>query len=493
MGNEARWHWLKHFCVVVAIHKHKQVEDESLLHLLTFQFIVRLASESHLDYFRERILAPIRRVLHDEHVDYVLRVKGVSVDCDDFRFTVQVDERLLPTEIVDGDNESLKKFFERPLPASVAVVGYQLEGLRSRNKAAAEILSSQFRRVMSIAEVVLPAGQRFETLTELFMGNLAKITDGSALEACCQGYSKSVGELVKLDQPHHDGDELEREARFLALLAYYVVGFVVGEVAQRLHHLKHLKHFHGRRANALFAWAAIEDPVAEVRSAAVECIGEDATGDLVEVLLKASRDTEACVRRAAIPVLGCYGGPGVANRLVEILDHDLDGDSRRFAREAAKKLASGPASNERKIQASRVLIVDDEPFVVPPLVDALEHLGAEVRATANVDSLREVLSGWIPELIIVDPLAPHRAADRGNWDDGEALVRELRSWLSLSSRYVPLIVATALNEGQVIAKFGATRPIYLRKPATEDTFISVSLAALQFVPARETQVPAAGS
>jgi CheY-like chemotaxis protein len=54
----------------------------------------------------------------------------------------------------------------------------------------------------------------------------------------------------------------------------------------------------------------------------------------------------------------------------------------------------------------RVLVVDDEPLLRELVADVLRESGFEVRSAANGIQALDLLSGWVPEAIVLDLMMP---------------------------------------------------------------------------------------
>jgi DNA-binding response OmpR family regulator len=88
----------------------------------------------------------------------------------------------------------------------------------------------------------------------------------------------------------------------------------------------------------------------------------------------------------------------------------------------------------QRVQAPRILIVDDDPNLLILLADQLRADGFET-ATARdgVEALRRLEAGW-PDLLIIDMMMPRM--------DGLSLAREIKSRADL-----PVIVLSAIDAG----------------------------------------------
>src|SRR5580765_4435473 len=85
-------------------------------------------------------------------------------------------------------------------------------------------------------------------------------------------------------------------------------------------------------------------------------------------------------------------------------------------------------------EASRVLVVDDEPQITRVLRTVLSSHGYQVRTAAEGESALTNFKDWSPELVITDLYMPHM--------DGVELCRRIRE----VSTTVPIIVLSVKGE-----------------------------------------------
>jgi CheY-like chemotaxis protein len=84
--------------------------------------------------------------------------------------------------------------------------------------------------------------------------------------------------------------------------------------------------------------------------------------------------------------------------------------------------------------AMRILVVDDDFNTREILAGALELFGAEVRNAASVADAREVLAGWLPDVIISDLAMPV--------EDGYDLIRFVRAMPRAQGGLLPALALT---------------------------------------------------
>jgi len=104
---------------------------------------------------------------------------------------------------------------------------------------------------------------------------------------------------------------------------------------------------------------------------------------------------------------------------------------------------------------TRVLVADDDPFVLDVVADALSHRGAEVVRAADGGELIERLALHGPfDLIVTDVSMP--------WMNGLQAIRSTR----LAGIDAPVIVMSALADPRIPSQVRAlgTKAVLLRKP-----------------------------
>ena len=104
-------------------------------------------------------------------------------------------------------------------------------------------------------------------------------------------------------------------------------------------------------------------------------------------------------------------------------------DERRHPAEATDR-----ASQLTALQDVRVLVVDDDPDSNEAVRVVLDHCGAEVRVAGSAKQALEILSRWVPDVLITDIGMPG--------EDGYALVERMRA-LEGRAATLPAIALTA--------------------------------------------------
>jgi two-component system KDP operon response regulator KdpE len=124
---------------------------------------------------------------------------------------------------------------------------------------------------------------------------------------------------------------------------------------------------------------------------------------------------------------------------------------------------------EAAAEASRVLVVDDEPQITRVLRTVLMSQGYQVRTAAEGESALTNFKEWNPELVITDLFMPHM--------DGVELCRRIRA---LSS--VPIIVLSVKGEERTkVEALDSGADDYVTKPFGIDELMARVRAALRRV------------
>ena len=128
----------------------------------------------------------------------------------------------------------------------------------------------------------------------------------------------------------------------------------------------------------------------------------------------------------------------------------------------------------------RVMIVDDDPFMVRVVKTLLEALGVrESFAVEDQASLLRELQFWQPDILIVDQMMKPLT--------GLEIIKGIRQQLDDRRRFLPIILLTGYSHQQVVlqARFQAGADAVLAKPISAqrlyDCFVSISESDRCFV------------
>lgn len=472
MDSTSRWHWLKHWCILRADPRHEELKDEEPAILqLTYQLTIRLPNHRYLAPFWDRVIEPIREVLEEQGVDSIMRQKHLAVGHRYFERNVLLCNDTLP------DGTGLEECMgDLLMPGaflfSDAIVR-RLNTLRSKNTVVADMLQRQCRRLTDAASPLSDVATQIKEALDQYLGVLATADNLSVIEDAHDRFG-DIGRKILKETSYQESMSAGTEREWLKLsdLGWRLMGFVLGNEVERQRHLTHILWWLDTEANELSGWIAVKDASASLRKLAVRFLGKKGTPEFCHVVLEATRDTDAEVRVEAVNALRRFPGPRAYERLGQILGADIDGEVRRTAEEVKRESTNPPDTAYQKFTGRKVLLMDDERYVVPPLIDALVKQEIEVHVVTNATELQHILQDWTPDVVVCELLEvnPGSLLSRLGVDDppGLYLARLVREKLGPD---VPIITTSIINPEEIAAQLANIRSVYVRKPTTPETFV----------------------
>jgi len=180
-------------------------------------------------------------------------------------------------------------------------------------------------------------------------------------------------------------------------------------------------------------------------------------------------------------------GLSTAYSIVKSHDGFIDVDSEQgggttfrvylpMAEETAERRAVGEGGELREGRGERVLVVDDEEFILDTAQETLEAVGYRTLTAAGAEEALEIVQNRGPELdaVITDLRMPHM--------DGFELIRALRAEFP----DLPILAASGLADGRTDEAVEAGAQTFLAKPFTAEKL----QAALQDVLPTPDEAPA---
>ena len=477
MDRTSRWHWLKHWCILRADPYYEELKHEKPPILqLTYQFFIRLPSHQYLIPFWDRLMRPIRDVIEEQGVDAILRQKHLAIGCGSFKSTVLLCNDLLP------DGTRLEECLDNSLMPGASllsdVVAAYLDKLRSRNSAAATMLQRQCRWLANAASLSPDISNKVGSALEQYLSALTASDSLSAIEDLHERF-KDIGREI-LKESEDRGDilaDVEKEWLKLSDLGRRLMILVIGDESDRRAQLWHIFSGFESESNDLLAQVATKDPSASVRGLALALLAKKGTPEFCKVVLDATEDKVAEVRVEAVKALRHFPGPRIYERLGQILGADVDGEVRRAAETVRQEFMVPPDTMYQKYPGRKVLLIDDERYVVPPLVDALERRDIEVRVVIRASELLQVLESWKPDVVVCElvDVDPGTMLWRSKADDlpGLYLARLVREKLGSN---VHIITTSTINPEDIGSQLASVRSVYVRKPTTVETFVNTILS-----------------
>jgi nucleoside phosphorylase/DNA-binding NarL/FixJ family response regulator len=473
LDETSRWHWVKHWCIVRANPEHLVSEDKpwpSLL--LTYDFIVRLPSHRYKTLFLDRILGPIREVVERQNVDLILREKHLGIDLDYFKFSIQIDPGPLP----DGTdfNECLQTLLT---PSSEKVIA-GIARLQTKDPTVAKLLQRQCQKLAN-----LPPALSDDIETTLYAALNRYL---SALEA--------AGDLLTLESARNTFEDVVRlcfgetltaemsttmrEWLNLANMGWRLMGIVIGQEAEKKLHLTYL--LNSSEANDVASWIVGQQNFSpEMRQLALSFIARKGADQFYNTIYEATKDEDPSIRAEAVKALKRFPGPGIYERLGQILDADVDGKVRQMAAAVLGELVNPSVVLQQEFAGCKVLLVDDEDYITPPLVDALGRLSIEVKVQTKGEvkvqtaALQLLLQDWKPDVVVCElantngPMTLPATDDFNNLP-GLQLARIVRQTLG---SHIHLIATSEIDPEKIETQLADIGGFYVHKPATVDTFV----------------------
>ncbi len=335
------------------------------------------------------------------------------------------------------------------------------------------MLQEQCQKLLSVASQLPDAANKIGNTLNQYFGALIASGDLTAIEDAYERFKEAYQKVLTAPDYHKTvSADIEREWKILADLGRRLMAFIIGDQASRLAHLAHILFWLGSESNDLSEWVAINDTSPSLKKLAVSAFARKGTAESYEVVLKATKDEDPGVRAEVVRALRHLSGPRACERLVQILDTDVDGEVRRTATIVLKELVDQLGIAQQDLAGCKVLFLDDEQYVIPPLVDELERRGAEVRVTTEAAELQHILQNWTPDVVVCE-LLDVSATDLPpplNFDDlpGLRLAKLVREELGTD---VPIIATSVIDPEEIAAQLASIRAVYVRKPTTAETFV----------------------
>jgi CheY-like chemotaxis protein len=124
---------------------------------------------------------------------------------------------------------------------------------------------------------------------------------------------------------------------------------------------------------------------------------------------------------------------------------------------ASSSLAAGPAESTRPVQATTVLIADDDPDVMAVIVETLEPEGYRVLTATDGNAALTLARKERPDIVVLDWMMPNL--------DGLTVCRMLRQDSDQRLAQIPVVLITGRGDAQdTAAGFNAGVTDYLTKP-----------------------------
>jgi CheY-like chemotaxis protein len=118
------------------------------------------------------------------------------------------------------------------------------------------------------------------------------------------------------------------------------------------------------------------------------------------------------------------------------------------------------------LHAARILVVDDDPDFLELATLILRRAGAEVRAAPSASRAREIVEGWLPNVVLTDLSMPG--------EDGFVLISALRRTFSERDARVAIVAISAFGAPEFRARaVRAGFDLYQTKPVDPGELVAV--------------------
>jgi hypothetical protein len=333
MDEQAKWHWLKHYCVKQAKPVHlERIDEKPPILMLTYHYTIGLPSHEFAEAFWERIIRPIREVVEYEGVESILLQKGLSIGHKYFMKNIWLNDPVLPDGKMTSDYIS-EFFVPQKLISSELYIA--LNRIGWLNPAASEILKAQCEKVLSVTLKIYQP-KRIEDAVDKLLDKLSTTTNLSQIENARDDFKKVFREI------HRSAatspliiSELHTEADKLADLGWRLMAYIHSPNQNEIRemHIRHLWAWLGKEIDLIFKWVVRHDTSASLKIFILSKLAD--TGDLYyQVVVETIKDPDATVRLEAVKALGLLHGPD----LHMILDNLSYSDPDVKVREEAFKI-----------------------------------------------------------------------------------------------------------------------------------------------------------
>jgi hypothetical protein len=269
MDSTSRWHWLKHWCVLRADHRHEELKDEKPAVLqLSYQLTIRLPNSRYEAPFWDRVMGPIQETVDDQGVDSILRQKHLAIGYRNFEYLVQFCNDTLP------DGTELEKCLNDLLMPGISLLSHavmrHLNTFRAKNPVVAAMLQRQCRRFANIASPLQDISVAIGSVLNQYLGDLAASDNLSTVEDLHERFKDIGRRMFKESQSQEDMlVTAEKEWGRLLELGRRLMIFVIGDENDRRAQLWHIFSQFGPESNELLEQVATQDPSASLRQLAV--------------------------------------------------------------------------------------------------------------------------------------------------------------------------------------------------------------------------------
>jgi DNA-binding response OmpR family regulator len=124
-----------------------------------------------------------------------------------------------------------------------------------------------------------------------------------------------------------------------------------------------------------------------------------------------------------------------------------------------------------QIKSAKILLVDDEPNILVPIEFLMVQQGYEVRKAFNGHEALEILSGYTPDVVILDVMMPGM--------DGFEVARSIRKNPAFDHTRILFLTAKG-SEPDREKGYATGGEVYMTKPFDNDDLVQLVSEVLEF-------------
>lgn len=130
-----------------------------------------------------------------------------------------------------------------------------------------------------------------------------------------------------------------------------------------------------------------------------------------------------------------------------------------------------PPLHMGQMDPAKILLVDDEPNILVPIEFLLAQQGYEVRKAFNGQEALEILSGYTPDVVILDVMMPGM--------DGFEVARSIRNSPALENTRILFLTAKGSDQDREKG-YSTGGEVYMTKPFDNDDLVQLVSEVLEF-------------
>ncbi len=448
MDELSRWHWLKHLCVKNSKPSYAYIIDEKPnLLSICFNYLITFPHKKYENIFWEKIKKPLKQVILDEHVDIILRLKQISIDIGKFSYSaIYSNENINELNI----SQCFEHYFNSEKKISDNLI-LKLKNIKEKNVVIYNLLEYQVEQLKNSC----PESLNFiiiENMIIAFLSNVYYADSVSSVISARDNFRKN------LDNWFYDSVTKEVEKKYLQEIFVFsevsmrLFQFQIGDNSNKIISLQMLIHMQIDFLAPFFVEIIMNSDIPNLKKIAISGLAKVSSSAYLDVFITATKDPDPTIRLEALKSLKNNFGKNVYERLGQILETDVDGEVRRYATSILYYLTQPEISN--RLLNINILIIDNETYFVPSLVDRIEKEGGKTKVIVDINQIENVFNEFIPKIIICS------LEDVRNFNDqidnvidnlpGFGIIKFIREKFSST---IPIIATTSFLESDSFLNF----------------------------------------